>query len=179
MVFKKTIQQKYKYGYRRKKRIIEYINGILITSSYKVSDVFRIELLHIITEKGYTFDEVIDAVNSSKNINLRFDENDNVVDESVGVFLDKIMGFLINKRLPIIEKKINYTNGICRNRFSKYDSFSCRMLLEQYVDKLRALGKSEETIVSYFDEVIIPMSKKIEYFNWWEDTMTSWINTEK
>ena len=162
-----------------KNRIIEYINGILTTSSYEMCDDYRIELLHIITEKGYTFDEVIDAVNLSKNTNLRFDENDNVVDDSVNVFLGKIKGILINKRLPIIERKINYTRGICRNRFfPKYNDLSCRMLLEQYVDKLRNSGDSEDDIVDCFDECIIPMSKKIEYFNWWENTITSWIESD-
>lgn len=172
------IAKKTNMNTEEKNIIIEYINGILKTSSYEMSDGYRIELLHIITEKGYTFDEVIDAVNLAKSTNLRFDENDKVVDESVNIFLGKITGILINKRLPMIEQKINYTRGICRNRFSGYDGFSCRILLEKYVDKLKSLGNSDEIIVRYFDELIIPMSKKIEYFNWWEDTMISWIEAD-
>ena len=148
------------------KSIIEYINNKI--SPYEMSNDDKIGLLKIISEDNFTKDELIKAVEISAYNCLHYDENGNAIEDGIG-------------GLPIINQRINYIKGICRNKLTGYNDYRCRMILDDYVDSLRICGYNEEKIVEDLNEVVMPMSKdpSMEHFSWWEDVMKKWIKENK
>lgn len=132
----------------------------------------------------FSFDDLLDAIDISSKKYLKY-INGALDKSSVEEYISKIGGILTIKNKTPIEQKLAYIKGICRNRFSYFDSKKSSILLNAYVQSLENYGWSESKILDDLENELMPKAKEVK--NWtewknliekWTDDVNGWINSE-
>lgn len=139
---------------------------------YTLTKQFRNEILKLF--KKYEHEEIFDAITISANKYLKYDKENNLIQDSANEFLNKIGGILVNKNLPPIKQKLSYIKGICRNRFNYFNEQQGSIILNQYVKALTEYGWSETKILDDLEQEVIKISKESKNWSEWRDILESW-----
>lgn len=126
--------------------------------------------------KKYKHSDILEAIDIASDKYLKFDNNDNLVEESIDEYLDKIGGILVNKNLPPIKSKLAYIKGIGKNRFKYWDNVKASTILNYYVKALKDYGFSDEKILQDLEDEVIRMTKEAEGWSYWCDTLNAWTD---
>lgn len=80
--------------------------------------------------------------------------DDNLEQESVNTFLNKLGGIAYNKSLPVIEQELKRIKNKCKSKFSYWDENRASEILSRYVKELKMQNK-----IKHLNYLLIP--KKI------------------
>lgn len=116
--------------------------------------------------KKYGFDKTVDALKISHEQYAKFDEDNEITDESVNVILNKIDGILFTKSQPEHKQKMRYIRGILNNRLD-------------YVNQQNAIDAMEDAYSRGIDlEWIQDYAKRVRNWTEFERTMYSMPSNE-
>lgn len=126
-----------------------------------IDDEFSTRML--ILEQKYGIDKVIDAITDVRR-NLADTWRESKNQQSAFAILAKMEALLHVKSMNVIDQKIKYTKGICRNRFDYFNDGAAESMMREMVSCLKSKGCDDNVIAEFFDECIIPSTK--EKYNW-------------
>lgn len=149
---------------------INYIEDKIKPYSFKMSH--RADILKLF--KKHKDEDIFKSIDVAANKYLRYDYEDELDEDSVTEFLNKIGGVLVNISLPPIKQKIAYIKGICRNRFDYIDEQRSSIILNNYVKALEVKNYDEAFILYDLEEEVIKFSKEVKNLNNWYKTLERW-----
>ncbi len=115
--------------------------------------------------KKYQLADILESIDLSASKYLSYDNDANLIQESVEEFLKKVGGILANKNNPPVDQKASYIKGICRNRFNYWNPQTGSIILNNYIKALRDYGWSEEQILDDLENKPIGSdSNEITYY---------------
>ncbi|MCL2518400.1 MAG: HNH endonuclease [Oscillospiraceae bacterium] len=154
---------------------VDYIKDIV--SPYEPTEK-QIKDIQILAKK-YQMDEIFAAIDKSKNVYLKYDENYNFTQESINIFISKIGGILFNSTKSPVENKMYYIRGVCKNKFGDWDDKRGFLILKTYIKALIENGVNEETIINYLGVDVFDLTKSVESFSEWISCMEQWTDDIK
>lgn len=107
--------------------------------------------------------DVLDAIDDAFIKSIKYDDDDNITEESLQLFFNNILRFLNYKKKTPIQQAIGYIREICRNRYPEYDDSFCSGILNKYVLVLKN-SHSDEEIFDILDKEIKPLSTSYTRF---------------
>lgn len=122
--------------------------------------------------KKYSVEKIIDGIDEAASSYLKY-YNDELEQESVELFLEKIVGVIIVKDMPPIKRKLAYIKGIARNRFY-WDELKGSRILQDYIDALESKDWTEEMILEDLEKEIIKLTKEAKNWSNWRTIIESW-----
>lgn len=137
-----------------------------------INDEFSTRML--VLEQKYGVDKVTDAITDVRR-NLADTWRESKNQQYAFIILGKIEALLHVKSMSVIDQKIKYTKGICRNRFDYFNDGAAESMMREMVSCLKNKGCDDNVITEFFDEFIIPSTK--EKYNWtqWKRLITESI----
>ena len=150
--------------------VVDYINSKIKNFSLNETGMRNIEKL----TKKFDLSDILEAIDISESKYLQYDADDNLVQDSVEHFINKIGGILVLKNRPPVDKELAYIKGICRNRFNYWNNKVGSIILNNYVTALREYGWNAERILDDIQTEVKP--KTIECKNWtqWKNLIEGW-----
>ncbi len=167
--WKKSLDELDEYG---SELYVEYIESKI--EPYTLSNQFKTNILKLF--KKYKPEDIFDAIKISTEKYLKYDSNNELIQESVNECLGKIGGILVNKNLPPIKQKLSYIKGICRNRFNYWDDRKGSMILNDYVKALISVGWTENQILEDLENEVIKISKESKNWSEWRQIIENWTS---
>jgi hypothetical protein len=124
--------------------------------------------------KKFSIEDILEGIDTATKKYIQFDEDGKVTQASVEEAFNKVGGICAIKNMPEIKQKLAYVKGICRNRFSYWDNQKGSIILNNYVDALKAQGWNDERITNNIKEEVIPKSKKAKNWSQWRKIIEGW-----
>lgn len=150
--------------------VVSYIENKIDNFSLNESGIKKIPPL----TKKYDLADILESIDLSASKYLRYDNDENLTQESAEEFLNKIGGILVNKNKPPIERKASYIKGICRNRFNYWNPQTGSIVLSNYIIALRDYGWDEERILDDLENEVIPKTKEVKNWSEWRGLLEKW-----
>lgn len=150
--------------------IVVYLEEKIYPFTFNKNGLQTIEKLY----EKFDFANILEAIEISASKYLKYDGDDKLEKESVEIFIKKIGGILNLMSRPLVDKKIAYVKGICRNRFGYWNERNGTVILKDYVDALRCCDYSQEGIIKDFDEEVIPETKSAGSWSQWRNLIEGW-----
>jgi len=150
--------------------VVDYINSKIKNFSLNETGMRNIEKL----TKKFDLSDILDAIDISESKYLQYDVDNNLIQDSVEQFINKIGGILVLKNKPPVDRELAYIKGICRNRFNYWNNRDGSIILNNYVAALREYGWNEEKILDDIQTEVKP--KTLECKNWsqWKNLIEGW-----
>lgn len=156
--------------------ITTIINQVISPYSLNRKGEAKVTLL----ENQYSYDLLIECIKISACTYLQYDENDNPLQDSICVFLDKIGGIAHNKSLPPIEKEIRHLTNMGNKQIEYWNCVKANSLLHTYIDALRSYWYyTDEQILEDLQGQTSRMLRSTNSWYRWEWNMINWINEIK
>jgi len=119
--------------------------------------------------KKFNLADILESIDISAVKYLKYEIDNVPTQESAREFFAKIGGILVNKNRPLIDQRLSYVKGICKNRFHYWSPQAGSILLKDYIAALRNKGWSEERIVDDINNEIIPETKTTKNWTEWKN----------
>ena len=126
--------------------------------------------------KKFSVDDVLESIDIATKKYLKYDNEGNIVKESVEDAFNKVGGICALKKMPAINQKLAYVKGICKNRFSYWDQRKGSIILNYYVDALKKNGWNEEQIVNDIENEVISKTKECSNWSEWKSIIEQWTD---
>lgn len=126
--------------------------------------------------KKFPVEDILESIDIATEKYLKYDNYGNIIKESVEEAFNKVGGICAFKKMPVINQKLAYVKGICKNRFSYWDARKGSIILNNYIEVLKNYGWSEEQIINDIENEVI--SKTKECLNWsqWKSILEQWTD---
>lgn len=155
--------------------LIDFVENKIIP--YTLNEIGRANLAKLF--KRFEINEIFDAIDKGVKTYLKYDNNGQLTEESAEIFINKIGAIAATSHRPIVEQKMHYIKGICRNRFSYWDDRKGLAIISSYVKALRNYGWVEEKILSDLETEVTGLAKKSKNWSEWKEQMEKWIDDIK
>ena len=149
---------------------INYIEDKIKPYPFKM--YYRADILKLF--KKHKDEDIFKSIDIAANKYLRYDYEDELAEDSVTEFLNKLGGVLVNTSLPPIKQKLAYIKGICRKRFDYIDEQRCSIVLNNYVKALEVKNYDEAFILYDLEDEVIKFSIEAKNLNNWYKTLERW-----
>jgi hypothetical protein len=126
--------------------------------------------------KKFSIEDILESIDIANNKYLKYDSNGDIIKESVEEAFNKVGGICALKKMPEINQKLAYVKGICKNRFSYWDTKKGSIILNYYVDALRNYGWTEEQILNDIENEVIPKTKECSNWSEWKNLIEKWTD---
>lgn len=156
-------------------RIVSYINSKMKNTYVVESGGYKDISSYV---EKYSVEAIIEAVDISAERYLEFEEGI-ATEASAELFLTKIGGILYNKHASPIEQECIHIRSYIKNIFSYCDIAVAKSLLNQYVDALREINYTDDSIVKDLKGQFAEMTKDCTSWSMWKNTVQNWINQVK
>ena len=150
--------------------LIEYIDSKISPHELNDSGCAKVSALL----KKFSIDEIFDAIDKGVKTYLKFDDSGQLTKGSVNLFINKLGGIAAYQKKPLVDQKLHYIKGICRNRFSYWDDAKGLAILSSYVKALRTYGWSEEQILQDLETEVSALAKSAKNWSEWREKMEGW-----
>ena len=154
---------------------VDYIKDIV--SPYEPTEK-QIKDIQILAKK-YQMDDIFAAIDKSKSVYLKYDENYNFTQESINTFISKIGGILFNGTKSPVENKMYYIRGVCKKRFEDWDDKKGIVILKKYIKILTDNGLNDEAVISNLSSDVLDLTTSAENFSEWISCMDQWTEDIK
>jgi hypothetical protein len=151
--------------------IITYIENKIQNLSLNADQKKLIPLL----TKKYGLADILESVDLSASVYLKYQEG-RLEEHSIKDFLEKLGGILFNKNRSLIDQKISYIKGICKNKFQYWNAQTGSIILNNFVQALKDYGCLEKDILQYLETKIIPQTKLSRTYSDWRDLIEKWTS---
>ncbi len=126
--------------------------------------------------KKFSFEDILAAIDIANEKYLRYDNEGNIVKESVEEAFNKVGGICTFKKMSKINQKLAYVKGICRNRFSYWDARKGSIILNNYINALKNYGWSDKQIINDIENEVIPQTKEANNWSQWRNLIENWTD---
>jgi hypothetical protein len=126
--------------------------------------------------KKFPLEDILEAIDIANEKYLRYDNEGNIVKESVEEAFNKVGGICALKNMPKINQKLAYVKGICKNRFSYWDARKGSIILNNYINALKNYGWTEEQIINDVENEVIPQTKECSNWSQWKNLLEKWTD---
>lgn len=154
--------------------IIDYVNSKI--PSFFVNDSGRKAIEKWI--KDFSINDILDSIDQAAAKYLKY-EDGKLTPESVQEYFNKIAGITAVKNMPLIQQKLAYIKGICRNRFNYWDPQKGATILADYVKALKDYGWSEDEIIKDLETEVIEKTKNAAHWSEWKSLLEHWTEDIK
>lgn len=127
----------------------------------------------------FNLSDILESIDLSAKKYLKYDSSDNLTEESVENFINKIGGILNLQNKPPIERKMAYIRGICRHRFSYWDNSRGAIILCEYVNALKEHGYTNREILEDLEDEVEPKTKQAKNWSEWRCLIEGWTDDIK
>lgn len=155
------------------KDLIEYINNKI--APFSLSEFGKNDISVLLQQ--FDFECLKEAIDISFKNYINFDENGNITNDSVQLFLKKIGGIAHNNQLPPINKKIRHILNICNSKFNYFDFQKANVIMEDYIKALRKNGWSESEILYDLENETMNEVKKCTNWTQFRILIEGWTNS--
>jgi len=150
--------------------LVEYVESKI--SPYTLNESGQRTLSVLL--KKHDINEIFDAIDQGVKSHLKYDQDGHPTKESAEVFLNKLSRIAACRKMSLVDQKMHYIKGICRNRFGYWDDRKGLAILSAYIKALRAYGWSEEKILQDLETETSDLAKKAKNWTEWRETMEGW-----
>lgn len=126
--------------------------------------------------KKFSLEDILEAIDIANEKYLRYDNDGNIIKESVEDAFNKVGGICTLKNMPKINQKLAYVKGICKNRFSYWDARKGSIILNNYINALKNADWTEERIINDIESEVIPQTKECSNWSQWKNLIEKWID---
>lgn len=126
--------------------------------------------------RKFSLEDVLESIDISTKKYLKYDTKGDLIKESVEEAFNKVGGICALKKMPVINQKLAYIKGICKNRFSYWDSRKGSIILNYYVDALKNYGWTEEQIMNDLENDVILKTKDCSNWSEWKSIIEKWTD---
>lgn len=106
---------------------------------------------------------------------FRYDENDNLIQDSVSSFLSKLGGIAYNKSRNPIDQEISHIRNKGKNSFAYWNDSYADNLLVNYGNALRNAGWSDAQIAEDLQKEVLKLCNSCRSWTQWRSTLEKWI----
>ena len=152
------------------KGFIRYLEGKM--SPYKLNEKGKSTARQLYSR--FSCDLLKEATEISFSQYLRFDEEGNPTEESVGVCFQKIGGIAHNKTLGPIDAAIGHILAIGQKSYSYWNDYSARDTIRTYITALGKAGFSDAEIANDLEKEVVPLIKNSANWSAWCSRMAGW-----
>jgi len=156
-------------------KLIEYIESKI--NNFCLTEPEKRKIEKLIT--NYELQKIINAINISASKYLKFDKENNLIENSIEDFINKIGGILFNQNNPSVDQTLKYIKAICQKKFDTWDDTRDSTYLDLYVNALKEYGYTDKKILDDLKNMIEPKAKEIGNLDAWRYTIESWIEDIK
>lgn len=154
------------------KLVSDYWASLMKPFYLSESGLKRLDLLM----KKFPLEDVLEAIDIANKKYLQYDNNGNILKDSVEKAFNKVGGICAVKNMPRINQKLAYVKGICKNRFSYWDDKRGSIILNNYVNALKEQDWSEEQIIEDIENEVIPNTKECSNWSQWKKLLEKWTD---
>lgn len=152
---------------------INYIESKI--TPYKLNE-YQKNTIKILFQK-YSLEEIINSIDISFKKYISIDYNNNIMEDSINNFINKVGGIAYNNSKSPIEKKKIYIRNYCKNKYLYWNDEKAKIILDQYVNLLFVNGWSKEDIEYDLDNECFDVCKTSSNWTEWRNHMEGWINS--
>ena len=128
--------------------------------------------------RKYSYELLEECVDISYENYLEWDEDGELIKESVDKFLNKIGGIAYNQSLTPIEKAMNHIINIGKSNCSYWNQPKSKILLEEYVEWLRFLKWDDDDILADLNGNMMRETRKVRSWSQWRDMMEEMVGQD-
>lgn len=150
--------------------LAEYVESKIIP--YTLNETGKRNLSSLL--KKFDIDEIFDAIDQGVRSHLRYGTDGQLTKDSVETFLNKLGGIASYRKLPLVEQKMHYIKGICKNRFGYWDDKKGLAILRTYIKALRDYGWADDKILQDLEHEVSDLAKTAKNWTEWRETMEGW-----
>ena len=150
--------------------LVEYVESKI--APYTLNDTGKSKLSALL--KKFDINDVFDAIDQGVRSYLKYDSSSQLTKESVETFINKLGGIAAYRKMPLVEQKMHYIKGICRNRFGYWDDQKGLAILSKYIKALRDYGWTDDRILRDLETEASDLAKTAKNWTEWRETMEGW-----
>ena len=165
--WKKSLEQ---LGDFTSELLVEYVESKIAPYTLNETGMRNISALL----KKFEIDDIFDAIDQGVKSHLKYGFDGQLTKNSVETFLNKLGGIAAYRKMPLVEQKMHYIKGICRNRFGYWDDKRGLAILSKYIKALREYGWTEDRILKDLEGEASDLAKTAKNWTEWRGTMEGW-----
>jgi len=119
---------------------------------------------------------MVRGITEAKGIYLKFDEGGASTDTSVGDFLGKYSGLIVNRSKPPIEQKITHLCNTAKQGVDDWRHDEAKIILRNYIAALRRKNWSDDAILEDLTDEVMPICRDAYSWSWWRNKINGWID---
>ena len=129
--------------------------------------------------ESYPYDLLKECIDIGVAQYFKYDNKNNLKQESVNTFLSKLGGIAYNKSLPVIDQELKRIKNKCKLKFSYWDENKANKILYRYVKELNNAGWTEDDIIYDIKGDTLNLCDNCSSWSQWHSTMNNWIEDIK
>lgn len=146
-------------------------------SPFSLNEKGKSNLSQLVT--SYSYDLLKECIDIGAAQYLKYDDENNLEQDSVNTFLSKLGGIAYNKSLPAIEQKLKRIKNKCKLKFLYWDENKASEILSRYVKELKNAGWTEDDIISDINSDVLNLCNSCSSWSQWKSRMSGWIEDIK
>lgn len=129
--------------------------------------------------RRYDYDLLLECIDIGIATYFRYDEDGQVTQESVSVFIQKLGGIAYNKSRPPVEQEIYHLKNKCKKSFAYWNDSKANDIFYDYITALKTVGYSDDQIVYDLHTEVNHLCKNSHNWSSWSESMLKWIDDIK
>lgn len=158
-----------------RKKIETIINGKI--HPFVLNEKEKADVAQLI--RKYPYDLLIECIDIGVAAYFRYDDNGQLLRESVAFFINKLGGIAYNKSFSPIEQEIRHINKKGKERFRNWNEQRASNMLKAYVKALSDYGWSEKRIIMDLKSDTMRLLYNSLNRDDWEGAIQHWITDVK
>ena len=140
---------------------------------YSLNESGKAQLAQIV--RKYPYELLIECIDIGIEKYFRYDENGDLTQESVNIFLNKIGGIAYNKSQGPIEQEISHIKNKLKKRYSYWNISKAEEILTRYISALKKTGWTDNQILKDLQTEVNRLGNSSRNWSQWTDAMENWI----
>ena len=130
-------------------------------------------------EAQYSYDLLLECINIGISRYFKYDDNGELAQDSVNLFLDKLGGIAHNKNQTPIDQEISRLSNRGKTLFSYWDKNKACRIITEYVNALRSQGWDDSAIINDLQSETTILLNNSKHWTEWHTRMEGWIKDVK
>ncbi|MGI5950144.1 hypothetical protein [Peptoniphilus sp.] len=155
-----------------KKKIETIINEKIYP--FKLNEKGKSDLAHLTT--NYSYELLVECINIGVSQYFKYNEDGDLLQDSVNTFLDKLGGIAYIKSLTPIEQEIRRIDNKGKSNFTYWNNQTANYILNKYIRALRSAKWTDEQIYVDLKTEVISLINSSRNWSEWTSSMEKWID---
>lgn len=125
---------------------------------------------------NYPYELLVECIDIGVSQYFQYNQDGDLIQDSVNTFLNKLGGIAYNKSLNPIEQEIKRINSKGKANFSYWNNQSANSILNNYINALRFAKWTDEQVYSDLKTEVISLINSSRNWTEWSSSMEKWID---